>query len=190
MKKIVALAGLLLVVTAACGKQTANSEPAPTCSSRLRSLDDCRRTDAAPAEAPDRRPAASTGERHRGGRGARRTRRRKHRATRAEPATGGGGDGDPAANRDRAGRRVSTTSCWCRRSPPTSRPTRSRCVEMFWYGVRPLLCARAVPQELEGKKKAPYIQFTRLPVIWGTGTPRACASLLHARGARQARRAA
>ena len=59
-----------------------------------------------------------------------------------------------------------TTPCSAARRRPASRRARSKSAEVFWYGCGH--CYALDPTlETWKKKKAAYIEFVRVPVIWG-----------------------
>lgn len=164
MKRITALAALLLAVTVACGKQTENTESAPAAQAPGA-------TAPAPGTTPTT-PAAPTPE--------------EGDQIVAGEAVAIEGEEQDAPITQRANTQLAqviapsapaTQSRWQQgqhyqllvpAQPTNVSPDKVEVVEMFWYGCSHCYSLEPFLQKWN-KDKAAYVQFTRVPVTWSAG---------------------
>ncbi len=167
MKKTVLLAGLLLAVTVACGKQTEAPEPATTPPPAAEAP--------APAPVPDTATAPDAGEESKEiaageavaleGEDADAPITQRANAQLAQalaPATpsapAGGGRWQQGVN----------YSVLVPAQPTNAPPDKIEVVEMFWYGCGHCYSLEPFIKNWE-KQKPPYVVLTRIPVTWSPG---------------------
>ena len=166
MKRITALAALLLAVTVACGKQTENTENAPAAQAPAAT------TAPAPETAPAN-PATPT------------TEEDGDQIVAGEALTIEGEEQD-APITQRANTQLAQViapsapaaqSRWQQgqhyqllvpAQPTNVSPDKVEVVEMFWYGCSHCYSLEPFLQKWN-KEKAAYVQFTRVPVTWSAG---------------------
>ena len=68
--------------------------------------------------------------------------------------------------RSPSGRPALTTSCWRRRSRPASPAGKVEVNEVFWYGCGHCYALDPALESWKAEKPA-YVEFVRVPVIWG-----------------------
>lgn len=161
MRKIAVLAGLLLVVTAACGKQPENAPPAAATPSVANEPAPAAQTPAPTATPPSASDAIVAGE-----------------------ALDNEGEDRDAPITTRANLQLANAVAPVQRDPqsrwqagtnykilvptqPTNvSPDKVEVVEVFWYGCPHCYSLEPFLKNWEQKKPA-YVQFTRIPVVWG-----------------------
>lgn len=167
MKKTVLLAGLLLAVTVACGKQTESPEPATTAPPDAEAP--------APAPAPETAPASTPGEDSKeiaAGEAVTLedeesdtpiTQRANEQlaqalAPSAPSAPASGGRWQQGVN----------YSVLVPAQPTNAPPDKVEVVEMFWYGCGHCYSLEPFIKSYE-KQKPAYVVLTRIPVTWSPG---------------------
>lgn len=161
MKKIAALAGLLLIVTAACGKQPENTDAPPAATAPSVASDPAPAAQAPAPATPADADAIAAGE---------------------ELGNEGEDEDTPIATRANlqlanavAPAAITPSSRWQEginykvlvpTQPTNVSPDKVEVVEVFWYGCPHCYSLEPLIKNWENKKPA-YVQFTRIPVIWG-----------------------
>lgn len=167
MRNYAPLASLLLAVAVGCGQGSSNSEPAPAADQTEPQAAPAG-TEAAAAATPDPTdspaPAQASDTIEAGE--ALETAAENPAATRA----------DTLLAAAVAPARPATSSPWQARvhyqllvpaQPTNAPPEKVEVVYVFWYGCGHCFALDPFLQNWKKEKKAPYVEFTRLPVMWG-----------------------
>lgn len=164
MKIFVALA-CLLFITVGCGQETSNSEPAPVVQQPAAPSTSATATEpAAPAASPNPETDASTGEGIEAGEAVE-TADGESSATRADTLMAAAvmeTPSDPAMRWQKGVNYKLLVPV----QPTTAPPDKVEVVYIFWYACAHCYALDPFLESWKGKK-APYIEYTRLPVMWG-----------------------
>lgn len=160
MKKIAALAGLLLVVTAACGKQPESTDAttAPAADATTAPAPAAQNPTPAPTTDPEQIAAGE----ELGNEGEEKdtpitTRANVQLASAVAPSQ------PEPQSRWQAGKHYTIL---VPAQPTNVSPDKIEVVEVFWYGCPHCFALEPFIQAWE-KKKPAYVQLTRIPVVWG-----------------------
>lgn len=162
--KILAALACLLFVTVGCGQETSNSEPAPTVSQPSAPAPaNTSQPEAATEETPPAPPqSASTGEGIEAGEA---VDSGESPATRADTLMAAAVMDTPAEPAMRWQQGVNY-KLLVPAQPTSAPPDKVEVVYIFWYACAHCYALDPYLQSWKDKK-APYIEFTRLPVMWG-----------------------